>query len=414
MRQAVARLLSEYGMILVLLVLCAFLSAVTYREQSPTGGAAGHQLASAIQGAFQGAPRVLIVVRDLPEDRALAEQTRLDLESAGGKVLGVVKGEPRDAREALAGIAAKGEKLDVVAATQTTGDWLVFSALNADFPTLGEPRVMTPKSYRWPSFLKSENLLNIANQIAVIAIVAIGMTMVIITGGIDLSVGSLIALSAVLSTILIRDVAGGASATSLGMTAACLVAIVICGVIGGFSGAMITRFDVPPFIVTLAMMLVCSGLSYIASKGVSIYEIPESFVWLGRGANLFGLPNAVLLMFLLYMMAHVLMSRMRLGRYLYAVGGQSRSGEAFRRACRASAALRLCRLGGFGRHRRGDHGLAVEEWVADVWKHVRALRYRGGRRRRGCLERRRRKNVWHAHWRVHNRRHSKRHEFDEH
>ena len=84
---------------------------------------------------------------------------------------------------------------------------------------------------------------------------------------------------------------------------------------------MITRCGIPPFIVTLAMMLVGSGVAYILAKGQSIYQIPDSFVWLGRGADLLGLPNAVVLMLVLYAVAHVLMSRMRLGRYLYAVGG---------------------------------------------------------------------------------------------
>ena len=178
-----------------------------------------------------------------------------------------------------------------------------------------------PQSYRWPNFLKSENLLNIANQIAVIAIIAIGMTMVIITGGIDLSVGSLIALSAVLVARFIRDYAGGVEAGVDGMLIASLAAILICGVIGAFSGAMITRFAIPPFIVTLAMMLVGSGLAYILAKGQSIYQIPDSFVWLGRGADFVNLPNAVVLMIILYGLAHVVMSKMKLGRYLYAVGG---------------------------------------------------------------------------------------------
>ena len=107
-------------------------------------------------------------------------------------------------------LAAAGDELDVIAGTQVTASWLVFADLKTDFPTLAGAQIVTPQSYRWPNFLKSENLLNIANQIAVIAIVAIGMTMVIITGGIDLSVGSLIALSAVLAARFIRDFAGAA------------------------------------------------------------------------------------------------------------------------------------------------------------------------------------------------------------
>ncbi|MBI1839236.1 MAG: ABC transporter permease, partial [Verrucomicrobia bacterium] len=139
--------------------------------------------------------------------------------------------------------------------------------------------------------------------------------------GIDLSVGSLIALSAVIACWVIRDATSGVAATSLGMIGACVAAIVACAAVGGFSGTMITRFGIPPFIVTLAMMLVGSGSAYLLAKGQSIYQVPDSFVWLGRGADLFGLPNAVVLMLLLYAAAHTLMSRTRLGRYLYAVGG---------------------------------------------------------------------------------------------
>jgi ribose transport system permease protein len=220
-------------------------------------------------------------------------------------------------------IQAAGGLLDAIAATRVAGGWRLITDLASDFPSLGSPRVITPASYRWPNFLKSENLLNIANQIAVIAIVAIGMTLVIITGGIDLSVGSLIALAAVLAAGFIRDQAGGVTASTGGMVLGCLLAILVCGAIGGFSGLMITRFAIPPFIVTLATMLVGSGMAYILAQGQSIYQIPDSFVWLGRGADLFGLPNAVVLLLVLYALAQVLMSRMKLGRYLYAVGGNA-------------------------------------------------------------------------------------------
>jgi ribose transport system permease protein len=322
-----SRLITDYGMILVLLLLCTFFSVMTYSDQSPSGEAAAKQVVSTIRQEFGKSPRVLIAASDQPGDTAFAAGIERELVASGAQVLATVQGEPRDAREALMRINAADEKIDAIACTQASGAWLVFSDLKTDFPALGEPRVITPRSYRWPNFLKSENLLNIANQIAVIAIIAIGMTMVIITGGIDLSVGSLLALSAVLAARFIRDFAGGVGASVGGMMLACLAAIAICGIFGAFSGAMITRFAIPPFIVTLAMMLVGSGLAYILAEGQSIYQIPDSFVWLGRGSDLFNLPNAVVLMLILYALAHVLMSRMKLGRHLYAVGG---NGEAAR------------------------------------------------------------------------------------
>ena len=321
MKQTLARFLTDYGMVFVLVLLCAFYSVVTFSEQSPTGETAAKQVATAIAGRFGKTPRVLIAARDQPDDAVFAQKLASELTASGAHVLAVVKGEPKDAREALQKVAASGAKIDAIACTQTAAAWLVFSDLKTDFPALGDPQIVKPRSYKWPNFLKSENLLNIANQIAVIAIVAIGMTLVIITGGIDLSVGSLIAFSAVLAALFIRDFAGAAHASSGGMIFACLAAILLCGLIGGFSGGMITLAGIPPFIVTLAMMLVGSGLAYILATGPSIYQIPDSFTWLGRGADAFKIPNAVFLMLVLYAAAHVLMSRMKLGRYLYAIGG---------------------------------------------------------------------------------------------
>lgn len=318
-----SRSVAEYGPIVVLLVLCVYFSVVTSSEQSPVGEAAAKQVYATIVDQFGRSPRVLIAASDQPSDPAFAASLARDLTASGAQVVGSIQGEPKDAREMLAKLQAAGDRLDAIACTQVASEWLVFSDIKSDFPSLGEPRLITPRRYRWPNFLKAENLLNIANQIAVIAIVAIGMTFVIITGGIDLSVGSLLALSAVITAVLIRDCAGGVNASPVGMVLTCVVAIVICGAIGAFSGLMITGFAIPPFIVTLAVMLVSSGLAYIVAKGQSIYQIPESFVWLGREADLMGLPNAVVLMLILYCLAHVMMSRMRLGRYLYAVGGNS-------------------------------------------------------------------------------------------
>ena len=351
MKHFLTRFLSDYGMIFVLLLLCAFFSVVTFSEQSPTGDKAAQQVGAEIERQFGKTARVLIAARDQPDDAIFAAKLERDL---GAQVLAVVKGEPKDALKALQKIAASGGKLDAIAATQSTGAWLVFSDLKTDFPALGEPRIVTPRSYRWPNFLKSENLLNIANQIAVIAIVAVGMTMVIITGGIDLSVGSLLALSAVLAARFIRDFAGGTQASVAGMSLACLAAIALCGIVGAFSGGMITRFGIPPFIVTLAMMLVGSGLAYILAKGQSIYQIPDSFVWLGRGADLFSLPNAVVLMLVLYALAQVVMSRMKLGRYLYAVGGNREA----------------ARLSGVPVHGRDDGGATRDRVVAQDRKSV--------------------------------------------
>lgn len=311
----------DYGMLAVLLLLCALFSVLTWSEQTPTGEPAGRAVGRELAKESPSGKRFLIATRTQADELAFAEAVRAQLAAAGGLVE-TVHGEPRDALLALKRIAAStNPKLDYIVTTQATAGWLVFSNLPGDFPALSNARVVKPQTYSWPNFLKSENLLNIANQIAVIAIVSIGMTLVIITAGIDLSVGSLIALSAVVCTICIRDLAGGAEAGATGMILAALAAMLACAIAGVFSGSMVTFAGIPPFIATLAMMLIANGSAYILARGQSVYQVPDSFIWLGRGADLFSLPNAVVLMLVLYGVAHVLMSRMRLGRYIYAVGG---------------------------------------------------------------------------------------------
>ena len=154
------------------------------------------------------AARVFIAVRDTADDLLFAQSLGEKLRQANRRVVDTVQGSPADARMALQAIVARNEQLDVIACSPAAGSWAVFQDLSTKFPAVGSPQLLVPHSYKWPNFLKGDNLLNIANQIVVIAIIAIGMTMVIITAGIDLSVGSLIALSAVVTAWCIRHVAG--------------------------------------------------------------------------------------------------------------------------------------------------------------------------------------------------------------
>ncbi len=318
---SLSRITSDYGMLLVLLVLCAFLSWITWDEQVPAGAAGGRQVAATIAGSCRPDSRVLIAVRKTEEDRQFADALAGALEGDGFDVIGTVQGAPADAGRTIRRLTEAGEAIDVIACNHATGQWPLFRDLAGKFPQLATTRVVVPESYHWPNFLKTDNLLNVANQIVVIAVIAIGMTMVIITAGIDLSVGSLIALSAVMCALLIREMAGGEQASASAMVLCSLAGIAICAAVGAFSGTMVTVFSIPPFIATLGMMLVASGLAYILAQGQSIYQVPASFIWLGRGTAFFGIPNSVVLMALLYVAAHLLMSRTTLGRYVYAVGG---------------------------------------------------------------------------------------------
>lgn len=321
LRNLVGWLISDYGMVIVLLALAGLFTGATWTEQRPSNAAAARQLADAIGQDLPAKGLVVIVARNIPADSTFADGLERHLAAAGFTDVAKLLGEPAEVLAQLRQLLKDGKEVRAVACNQATARWTIYDRLADDFPQLKQASVYMPAPVRGSSFLTSDNLLNIANQIAVIAIIAIGMTVVVITGGIDLSVGSLLALSAVTTTLLIRDFAGGTGASNLGMIGAALGGITVCGILGGISGLMVTRFRVPPFIATLAMMLMASGAAYLVSDGQSIAQVPDSFIWLGRGADLLKIPNAVVLMLVLYALGHIAMTRMKFGRYVYAAGG---------------------------------------------------------------------------------------------
>ncbi len=307
------RVAGEHGMALVLVLLAGYYSFATLEAQAPSGRAAAGQLADRLGSAEER--RVLIVAADQAEDRRFADTLEARLSEAGVDVVATVVGSPSAVRDRIETHADGGERIDVVAASRTAGGWRIYAPAGID-----REKVRTPRPTRYPTFLKADNLINVTNQTVFIGVIAIGMTMVIITAGIDLSVGSLMALSAVLATMLIRDHAGGTEAEALGMVLCCLAAIAACAAAGAFNGVMVTLFGVPPFIVTLAMLLMARGMALRLAEAQSINAVPDGFTWLGRGEML-GIPHAVILMGVLYATAHVVMTRTILGRHIYAVGG---------------------------------------------------------------------------------------------
>ncbi|MGA2497364.1 MAG: ABC transporter permease [Tepidisphaeraceae bacterium] len=320
-RSAVGQLVSNYGMAGVLLLLCVYYSWATLQYQTPAGAAAGELVATRIAGMVDRGTTVVIVAGRSADDRAFAERVQAVLQAKGCARLEQVEGDPAIVLAAFQARADKAGDVAAIASAASCTGWL--ESMVRRFPSLANTKLVSPEPYRWPTFLQTENLLNVADQIVVIALIAVGMTMVIVTGGIDLSVGSLVALSAVVTALLIRDVGGATRAGTMNLVLCSLGGIAVSGVVGLFSGVVITWFRIPPFIATLAMMQVASGVAYILSAGQSIYEIPPSFVWLGRGTGPWSIPNAVLLMAGIYVVAHVVMSHTAFGRYVYAVGGNA-------------------------------------------------------------------------------------------
>ena len=312
---------SDYGMLGVLILLCLFFSVITYEQQQPLGKDGAERLLLKISNNFEKPGSVIIAGKNGEDGEVFVSHLENELRKNEWLVEAAISGSPIDLGKALRRAVEKKEKVELLACEQTFSELPVVENLKKSNPMLQEMKVLSPQSYGWPNFLKTSNLLNVANQIAVISIIAIGMTLVIITAGIDLSVGSLIAFSAVLCCWFIKEWMGGPDASVMGMVIASLLAIFGCGILGLFSGSMVAYFGVPSFVASLGMMMVASGFAYMISEGLSIYQVPASFDWLGRGDALFSIPNAVVLMVLLYIVAHFVMSRTTAGRYIYAVGG---------------------------------------------------------------------------------------------
>ncbi|MDQ2818155.1 MAG: ABC transporter permease [Candidatus Eremiobacteraeota bacterium] len=177
------------------------------------------------------------------------------------------------------------------------------------------------------NFLAPGNVINILRQIAVNAILAVGQTFVIITAGIDLSVGSLIALTAVLMAAALSAFSG---APYLGLLAAVVVALGVGAAAGAVNGFPVVKFNLPPFITTLAMMLMARGLAFLATGGRpveidnSVFSVAGSgflLPGLGRLIKIPGIPTPVLIMLAVVLLGSYSLTQTRFGRYVYAIGG---------------------------------------------------------------------------------------------
>jgi ribose/xylose/arabinose/galactoside ABC-type transport system permease subunit len=163
-----------------------------------------------------------------------------------------------------------------------------------------------------PHFLTPSNLLNVLEQTSINAVIAVGMTFVILSGGIDLSVGSLVALSGVALAAGLR--------ADLPLPIALLAGLATGSAAGLVNGLLITRGKLPPFIATLGMMSVARGLTLFVTDGRPISGFDAGFRTLATGRVL-GIPASVLLAGALYVVAHLVLTRTRFGLYVYAIGG---------------------------------------------------------------------------------------------
>lgn len=172
-------------------------------------------------------------------------------------------------------------------------------------------------------FAQVDNLVNVVRQVSLEALIAFGMTLVIVTGGIDLSVGSVVALTGVVAATVMR--AADPAPPHLCILAGALAGISAGAAIGVINGAIVARLAIPPFLVTLAAMLIARGLAFILCDGLPVYELPAELMWLGRGfvlESILGrsLPTPVLLMLVTFLFFLLLLNRTVFGRRIIAVG----------------------------------------------------------------------------------------------
>jgi ribose/xylose/arabinose/galactoside ABC-type transport system permease subunit len=163
-----------------------------------------------------------------------------------------------------------------------------------------------------PYFLSQRNLLNVARQSSMNAIIAAGMTIVIISAGIDLSVGSLLAFSSCVMAIPLK--AGWPLGTCL------IIGLGVGALTGLVNGVLITRGRLPPFIATLGMMSIARGGALVLLIGQPIAGFEENFRWIGEG-YVGPLPLPVVIAILVYIVLHTVMTQTRFGRYTYSIGG---------------------------------------------------------------------------------------------
>lgn len=178
-----------------------------------------------------------------------------------------------------------------------------------------------------PRFLSSVNLFNVMRQVSIVGLLAVGMTFIILTAGIDLSIGSLLALCGLVAAAVAKgglesrfSVGAGAEAAGYGWGLALLAALVV-GILGGLlQGLAITRLKVPPFVVTLGGMSAFRGAALLFAAGGPISGFPPDYSWWGQG-RIGPVPVPVIIFIAFAILAHIVLRYTRYGRQVYAVGG---------------------------------------------------------------------------------------------
>jgi inositol transport system permease protein len=178
-----------------------------------------------------------------------------------------------------------------------------------------------------PAFLSKTNLINVVRQMSVVGLIALGVTGVIVSAGIDLSSGSVVGLSAVVAASL-SQLPDYPAAFYKGLQVPLFVGILAaCGVgalVGLINGSLVAKTRIPPFIATLGTLTAIRGAALLYTGGRPISDLTDGYNFIGQG-DLFGIPVPILLLVLMALLTHVLYSQTKFGKYVYAIGGNEQA-----------------------------------------------------------------------------------------
>lgn len=207
------------------------------------------------------------------------------------------------------------------------GVWLLRNRQSLALPVMFVAAVLIFSIYA-PGFLTVDNLTNVARQSVYLLIVALGQLIVLIGGGLDLSVGAVVSLTSVVSaTVMAAVFAAVPDSPSLAMVAGLASGVVIAVLAGLINGIGATWLRIPPFMMTLGLSSVLFGITLLVSGGVPIYGLPPLMGEIFGYGQIAGIPIPALVAVVLVLATYVLLERSRFGRHLYATGGNARAAE---------------------------------------------------------------------------------------
>ena len=178
-----------------------------------------------------------------------------------------------------------------------------------------------------PAFLSPTNLINVVRQMSVVGLIALGVTGVIVSAGIDLSSGSVVGLSAVVAASLAQlpDYAAAYyKGLNLPVFVAVLAACAVGALVGLLNGSLVAKTRIPPFIATLGTLTTIRGLAYLYTSGRPVSDLTDDYNFIGQG-DFLGIPVPILILVIMAIITHVLYSQTKFGKYIYAIGGNEQA-----------------------------------------------------------------------------------------